>query len=89
MNIEDMLKNMNPKTLSDAAQKLSNILTPQQMQQVKQAIQSTNMEQLNQKLSSINSADLQREIGRNPALAKEIANNPEIMEKMNRIINNK
>ena len=35
MNIEDMMKNMNPKALSDAMQRMGKILGPSQMEQVK------------------------------------------------------
>lgn len=89
MNIEDMLKNMNPQMLSNAMQQMGNILTPQQMKQVQQAIQSTDKGELNKKLNNLSTADLQNELRKNPMLAKQLANNPEVMQKINNVFKNK
>ncbi len=89
MNIEDMMKNMNPKALSDAMQRMGKILGPSQMEQVKKAIQSTDKGTLNQKLNHLNAEDLKRELTQNPALAKQLANNPEVMQKINQIFQKK
>ena len=89
MNIEDMMKNMNPKALSDAMQRMGKILGPSQMEQVKKAIQSTDKGTLNQKLNHLTAEDLKRELMQNPALAKQLANNPEVMQKINQIFQKK
>ena len=89
MNIEDMMKNMNPKALSDAMQRIGKILGPSQMEQVKKAIQSTDKGTLNQKLNHLTAEDLKRELTQNPALAKQLANNPEVMQKINQIFQKK
>ncbi len=89
MNIEDMMKNMNPKALSDAMQRMGKILGPSQMEQVKKAIQSTDKGTLNQKLNHLTAEDLKRELTQNPALAKQLANNPEVMQKINQIFQKK
>ena len=89
MNLEDMIKNMNPQMLSNAMQQMGNMLSPQQMTQVQQAIQTTDKGTLNQKLNNLSTADLQRELQKNPALAKQLAGNPEVMQKLNQIFGKK
>ncbi len=85
MNLEDMLKNMNPQMLNNAMAQMGNNLSPEQMEQVKQAIQNSDKGTLNQKLNHLNSDDLKRELQKNPALAKQLSNNPEVMKKINQI----
>ena len=85
MNIEDMLKNMNPQMLSNAMQQMGNILTPQQMNEISRAIKNTDKGELNKKLNNLSTADLQRELQKNPMLAKQLANNPQVMQKINDI----
>ncbi|MBO5364489.1 MAG: hypothetical protein J6A56_03385 [Clostridia bacterium] len=89
MNLEEMLKNMNPQMLSGAISQMGKFLTPEQLQQVQQAIASTEKGALNQKLNHLGPEDLKRELQKNPALAKELANNPEIMQKINQIFGKK
>ena len=50
MNIEDMIKNMNPQMLSNALNKMNSILSPEQMAQVEKAIKTTDKGELNKKL---------------------------------------
>ena len=83
MNLEDMIKNMNPQMLSNALSQMGNMLSPEQLKQVEKAIKSTDKGTLNQKLNSLSTADMQRELQRNPNLAKQLANNPELMQKIN------
>ena len=78
-----MIKNMNPQMLSNALSQMGNMLSPEQLKQVEKAIKSTDKGTLNQKLNSLSTADLQRELQRNPNLAKQLANNPELMQKIN------
>lgn len=85
MNLEDMIKNMNPQMLSNALSQMSNMLSPEQLHQVEKAIKSTDKGTLNQKLNSLSTSDLQRELQRNPNLAKQLANNPELMQKINSV----
>lgn len=89
MNIDDMIKNMNPQMLSNAVSKMSSILTPQQLKQVQNVIQSSDKGDLNKKLNNLSTADLQRELQKNPMLAKQLADNPEIAEKLNQIFKKK
>lgn len=85
MNLEDMIKNMNPQMLSNALVKLSGVLSPEQMRQVESAIKTTDKGTLNQKLNKLSSDDLQNELKSNPMLAKQLASNPELMNKLNEI----
>ena len=85
MNLEDILKNMNPQMLSSALGKMSNVLSADQMKQVENAIKSADKGSLNQKLNNLNASDLQKELQNNPALAKALASNPELVNKLNNI----
>ncbi len=85
MNLDEMIKNMNPQMLSNALSRMSSILTPDQMKQVERAIKTTDKGTLNQKLNSLSTADLQKELKGNPNLAKQLADNPELMQKLNGI----
>ena len=85
MNLEEMIKNMNPQMLSNALAQLGNVLSPQQLKQVENAIKTTDKGTLNQKLNGLKSEDLQKELRSNPQLAKQLASNPELMKKINGI----
>lgn len=85
-NIEDMLKTINPQMLSGALSRMEMFLSPEQMNQVRNVIQTTDKGELNQKLNSLNSTDLMKELKNNPNLAKQLANNPEIMNKINQLL---
>lgn len=85
MTIEDMIKNMNPQMLQNALSRMNSILSPEQIKQVENAIKSTDKGTLNQRLNNLNADDLKRELQSNPQLAKQMANNKELMNKLNGI----
>ena len=85
MNLEDMIRNMNPQMLSNALGKMSGLLSPEQIKQVESAIKSTDKGTLNKKLNNLSTDDLQKELRSNPNLAKQLANNPELMNKINSV----
>ena len=85
MTIEDMIKNMNPRMLQNALSRMNSILSPEQIKQVENAIKSTDKGTLNQRLNNLNADDLKRELQSNPQLAKQMANNKELMNKLNGI----
>lgn len=85
MTIEDMIKNMNPQMLQNALNRMNSILSPEQIKQVENAIKSTDKGTLNQRLNSLSADDLKRELQSNPQLAKQMANNKELMNKLNGI----
>lgn len=85
MDIESLIKNMNPKMLSEALSKMGNVLSPDQLKMVENAVKTTDKGMLNQKLNNLSAEDLQRELRANPGLAKQLASNPELMKKINNI----
>ena len=85
MTIEDMIKNMNPQMLQNALSRMNSILSPEQIKQVENAIKSTDKGTLNQRRNNLNADDLKRELQSNPQLAKQMANNKELMNKLNGI----
>lgn len=89
MNLEDMIKNMNPQNLKNAMNQVGKMLTPEQLKQVQQTIQQSSKGDLNRKLGHLSQADFMREMQQNPQLAKQLANNPEVMKKINEIFQKK
>lgn len=89
MNFQDMLSKMNPQMISQALQRFSVALTPEQLAQVERAIKTTDKGELNQKLNSLNIKDLKTQLQQNPQLSKQLAQNPELMSKISDIINKK
>lgn len=85
MTLEDMIKNMNPQMLSNALSKMSSVLSPEQIRQVENVIKTTDKGTLNSRLNSLDSNSLQQELKNNPQLAKSLAQNPELMKKINAI----
>ena len=85
MTIEDMIKNLNPQMLHNALSRMNSILSPEQIKQAENAIKSTDKGTLNQRLNNLNADDLKRELQSNPQLAKQMANNKELMNKLNGI----
>ena len=76
---------MNPQMLQNALSRMNSILSPEQIKQVENAIKSTDKGTLNQRLNNLNADDLKRELQSNPQLAKQMANNKELMNKLNGI----
>lgn len=85
MNLQEMLSKMSPQMLQQGLKQVSSMLTPEQMKQVENAIKSTDKGVLNQQLNSLNTADLQKELQKNPAIAKQLTQNPQLMKQLNDI----
>ena len=73
--------------LSQGLQRISGSLTPEQMREMEKAIKNFDKGELNQKLNALNAQDLQRELQRNPNIAKKLAQNPELVKQLNSILN--
>lgn len=86
MKIEDMMKSMNPQKLSQMLSQMDGMLSPQQKQQIQQAFQKENLGQIQAQLGQVKPQDLKRELEKNPALAKQLASNPALMQKINQIL---
>ncbi len=89
MNMDEMLKNLNPQSLQKAMSQLGGILSPEQMQQVQKTLSGANKQALGKNLNSLNFDDFKQELQKNPNLARQLANNPEIMQKINQIFGQK
>ena len=86
MQIEDLLKNINPQNLKQALGQMHHMLSPEQMKQVEATIKQGN---LGQKLNGLHLADLKQELQNNPALANQLKQNPEVMQKINQVLREK
>ncbi len=89
MNIQDMISKMSPQMLSQALKQLSGNLSPQQLQQAEAAIKSMSQGDLKDKLQNLSAEQLSRELGNNPALAKQLAQNPELLKALTNIASKK
>ncbi len=89
MNLEELLKNMNPQMLTSAMKQMGKMVSQEQMEQVRKIITDADKGELNQRLNHLRAEDLKKELENNPALAKSLANNPEVMKKINQIFGQK
>lgn len=86
MNLSDMISKMNPEMLSKGLKQISGMLTPEQTAQMEAAIKSMEKGELNNQINSLSAEDLKSELLNNPSLAKNLAKNPELVNKLAEII---
>ena len=86
MNLSDMISKMNPEMLSKGLKQISGMLTPEQTAQMEAAIKSMEKGELNNQINSLSAEDLKAELLNNPSLAKNLAKNPELVNKLAEII---
>lgn len=79
MNIDEMLKNLNPQKLDETIKKMRGMFPPEQMAQAEKVLKSGN---------KINADELKKELSKDE-IAKQLADNPEIMKKLNGLLKNK
>ena len=86
MNLIDMISKMNPEMLSKGLKQISGMLTPEQTAQMEAAIKSMEKGELNNQINSLSAEDLKAELLNNPGLAKNLAKNPELVNKLADVI---
>ena len=89
MNLSDMISKMNPEMLSKGLKQISGMLTPEQTAQMEAAIKSMEKGELNNQINSLSTEDLKAELLNNPSLAKNLAKNPELVNKLAEILKNR
>ena len=89
MNLSDMISKMNPEMLSKGLKQISGMLTPEQTAQMEAAIKSMEKGELNNQINSLSAEDLKTELLNNPSLAKNLAKNPELVNKLADVIKNR
>ena len=88
MTIQEMLAKMNPQMLSQGLAKISAGLSPEQLKQAEAAIKTMSNDPSGA-LKSLNTNELQAELQNNPALLKQLSQNPELLSKLQSIIKGK
>ena len=88
MTIQEMLAKMNPQMLSQGLAKISAGLSPEQLKQAEAAIKAMSNDP-NGALKNLNANQLQAELQNNPALLKQLSQNPELLSKLQTIIKGK
>ena len=88
MTIQEMLAKMNPQMLSQGLAKISAGLSPEQLKQAEAAIKAMSNDP-NGVLKNLNANQLQAELQNNPALLKQLSQNPELLAKLQSIIKGK
>ena len=86
MNLSDIISKMNPEMLSKGLKQISGMLTPEQTAQMEAAIKSMEKGELNNQINSLSAEDLKTELLNNPSLAKNLAKNPELVNKLAEIL---
>ncbi len=83
MNIQEMLSKMNPQMLAQGLKQISNGLTPEQLQMAADAI---NKSGLSGKGGQTNPRELQKQLQSNPDMIKKLAQDPNLLSKLEQIV---
>lgn len=83
MNIQEMLSKMNPQMLAQGLKQISNGLTPEQLQMAADAI---NKSGLSGKVGQANPEELKKQLQSNPDMIKKLAQDPNLLSKLEQIV---
>ncbi len=89
MNLQDMISKMSPQMLSQGLKQISKTLTPEQLSQAEAAIKGMSDGSLQKQLKALDSEQLSHELQNNPNLAKQLAQNPELLKALTAVISKK
>ena len=89
MNISDAISKMNTEVFKKKLSMISNMLTPEQQKQMENVIRNFDKGEFKEQLNSISEGTLKAELEKNPQLAKNLASNPELMNKLSEILKKK
>ena len=83
MNIQEMLSKMNPQMLAQGLKQISNGLTPEQLQMAADAI---NKSGLSGKVGQATPEELKKQLQSNPDMIKKLAQDPNLLSKLEQIV---
>ena len=86
MNIQDMISKMSPQMLAQGLKQLSGGLSPEQLKQAEAVIKAMSTGNTGEQLKNLNADQLAKELQNNPAMAKQLAQNTQLMEKLSEIV---
>lgn len=86
MNIQDMISKMSPQMLAQGLKQLSGGLSPEQLKQAEAVIKAMSTGNTGEQLKNLNADQLIKELQNNPTMAKQLAQNPQLMEKLSEIV---
>ena len=86
MNIQDMISKMSPQMLAQGLKQLSGGLSPEQLKQAEAVIKAMSTGNTGEQLKNLNADQLVKELQNNPTMAKQLAQNPQLMEKLSEIV---
>lgn len=89
MNISDAISKMNTEVFKKKLSMISNMLTPEQQKQMEDVIRNFDKGEFKEQINSISEGSLKAELEKNPQLAKGLASNPELMNKLSEILKKK
>lgn len=89
MNLQEMISKLSPQMLANGLKQISDKLTPEQLKQAEAAIKSMSSAEMGNQLKNLDAEQLKQQLQNNPNMAKQLAQNPELMAKLNSIINKK
>ncbi len=89
MNLQEMISKMSPQMLAQGLKQISGKLSPEQLKQAENAIKSMSNEDFKSQIQNLDAKQLQQELQNNPAMAKALASNPQLMSQLSNIVNKK
>ena len=87
MNINDLTQGIDPNKLNSTLKQFSSMMSKDDINQVLNALKSTNPNELKQHINNISKNDLNQVLSSSPALKNALNSNPEVMKNLNSILN--
>ena len=89
MNIQDLISKMSPEMLAQGLKQLSGGLSPEQLKKAEETIKMMSQGDLSKELSGLDAKGLQDTLTKNPTLAKQLAQNPQLLSALAEIVKKK
>ncbi len=89
MNIQDMISKMSPEMLAQGLKQLSGGMSPEQLKKAEETIKMMSRSDLSKEISGLDAKGLQDTLTKNPELAKQLAQNPQLLSALAEIVKKK
>ncbi|MBO4941608.1 MAG: hypothetical protein J6D15_05345 [Clostridia bacterium] len=89
MNIQDLISKMSPEMLAQGLKQLSGGLNQEQLKKAEETIKMMSQGSLQKELSGLDAKGLQDTLTKNPELAKQLAQNPQLLSALAEIVKKK
>lgn len=89
MNIQDLISKMSPEMLAQGLKQLSGGMSPEQLKKAEETIKMLAQGSLSKELSGLDAKGLQDTLTKNPGIAKQLAQNPQLLSALAEIVKKK